>query len=315
MTDSNPPDDGDQQDVDNVLNVIAGAEDKPLIISDIDIPAYVLEDETRVLSERGFLSAIGRAERPPSRQRNDGDKLPQFLSANNLKPFISPDLAAATNRIKFQPPRGGPIAYGYNARVLPEVCNVYLEARRAGVLRANQEHIAERAEILIQALATVGIVALIDEATGYQEIRNQRSLALILEQYIAKRYRPWTRTFPYEFYEQIFRLRGWEDPGTGGRPAVIGHYTNDIVYDRLAPGVLEELQRLNPTLPQGGRKQRHHQWFTTEYGHPELVRHLDQAIGIMKASTTWDGFKRSLDRAFPKINSMLPLPLDDGTED
>ena len=43
-----------------VLKVIAGAADKPLVIAGIEIPAYVLEDETRVLSQGGFNRAIGR---------------------------------------------------------------------------------------------------------------------------------------------------------------------------------------------------------------------------------------------------------------
>lgn len=293
------------------LRVIAGAEDKPLVINDIEIPAYVLEDETRVLSQSGFLVALGRSRTPPREGIGGVDKLPYFLSANNLRPFISQEIAASTTPIKFQPPGGGSPAYGYRATLLKDVCDVYLAARRAGAILPAQAHIAEQAEILISAFAHVGIIALVDEATGYQDVRAQRALAQILEQYIAEQFRPWTRTFPYEFYTEIFRLKGWGSPEGIKRPAIIGRYTNDIVYARIAPGVLDELQRINPRQPSGNRRQRHHQWFTTDYGHPELIKHLERVIGIMNGSMSWAGFMRSLDRRFPKIDTTLAMPLEE----
>ena len=190
------------------------------------------------------------------------------------------------------------------------VCEVYLKARDAGVLRASQSHIAERAEILIRGLATVGIIALVDEATGYERIREERALATILERFISEELQPWTRTFPYEFYQEIFRLRGWGSPSGKGRPAVIGHYTNNFVYERIAPGVLEELRRRNPTMPQGWRKNRHHQWFTPQLGHPKLKEHLAAVTALLRAASSWDVFKRNLDRAFPRVGDTIPMRLD-----
>lgn len=58
---------------------------------------------------------------------------------------------------------------------------------------------------MIRGLATVDVIALIDEATGYQRIGGQRALAAILGKFIAEEFRPWTRTFLPEFYEEIFR--------------------------------------------------------------------------------------------------------------
>jgi len=200
--------------------------------------------------------------------------------------------------------------YGYPAGLLPKVCEVYLEARKANALLPSQQHIAERAEILIRGLATVGIIALIDEATGYQQLREERALATILERFIAKELQPWTKTFPYEFYKQIFRLKGWPGPDGVKRPSVIGHYTNDFVYARLAPGVLDELQKINPKLPAGPRRVHHHRWFTPEIGHPKLKEHLAAVVALMRAAPNWDSFKRSLNRAFPKLNETIELPLD-----
>ena len=293
------------------LKAIAGAEDKPLVINGIEIPAYVLEDETRVLSERGFLSAIGRSERRPGRLSTGADKLPGFLSAENLRPFIDKALTVPTNPIKFQPPQGGPPAYGYPAELLPQVCDVYLRARAASALRANQLHIAERAEIVVRGLATVGIIGLVDEATGYQRVRGERALAKILEDYIARELQPWTKTFPYSFYEEIYRLRGWAGPHGAKRPSVIGKYTNDVVYERIAPGVLSELRSNNPTLPSGGRKDKHHQWFTPDLGHPKLKEHLAAVTALMRAAPDWPSFMRILNRAFPRLNTQMLMHMEE----
>ena len=181
------------------------------------------------------------------------------------------------------------------------------------MLAAGQGHIAVRAEILLRGLAVIGIIGLVDEATGYQEVRAKRALAAILEKYLAAELQPWTRTFPYEFYEQIFRLKRWPGPDGAKRPHIIGHYTNDFVYQRIAPSVLSELQERNPKLPGGHRAHKHHQWFNPEFGHPKLREHLAAVTALMRASANWDIFKRNINRALPLHvgQNELPLPGDD----
>ena len=292
------------------LKVVAGTPDRPLVIGDIEIPCYVLENETRVLSQGGFLRAIGRTGGPKT-GHDDLFDLPTFLRPRNLSRFISEGIITSSRPVQFQVATGGTAATGYRATLLPEVCNVFLAARDAGVLHSTQQHIAKRADILIRGLATVGIIALVDEATGYQDIRAKLALAKILEEFIAKELQPWTKTFPYAFYTEIARLKDWPPFYSIKRPSVIGHYTNGIVYDRIGPGLLEELRRVNPTSPTGGRKHRHHQWFTPEVGHPKLKEHLAAVTALMRASPNWNTFQRNLQRAFPVLNSQLHL-LDEG---
>ena len=294
------------------LKVIAGTPDRPLVIGDIEIPCYVLEDETRVLTQRGMVSGLGMARGGSS--HGGGDRLAHFVHQKTLNRFISEDLVTVTvSPIRFRAPNGA-IAHGYPATLLVDLCRVVLEARDAGVLQKQQQHIAERADFLIRGLAKVGIIALVDEATGYQEIRERRALATILEKFIAKELQPWTKTFPYEFYQQIFRLKGWPMP-SGGKsikgPRVIGRYTNDIVYDRLAPGVLEELQRLTPKLPNGQRPNKFFQWFTPDLGHPKLKEHLAAVTALMRAAPNWTIFHRNLVRAFPTEEETPELPLEE----
>ena len=293
------------------LKVIAGTPDRPLIIGDIEIQCYVLEDETRVLSQGGFLRAIGRS-RTPKAGTGGVDNVPAFLAPKNLNPFVSNHIGVSTTPILFQPPSGG-VTYGYRAELLPEVCKVYVEAHRAGALLPSQTHIAVRAEILRDGLGVIGIIGLIDEATGYQRTREERALATILEKFIDKELQPWTRTFPYEFYTEICRLKGWPSVYAIKRPSIIGRYTNDIVYERLAPGVLDELKARTPRLPSGNLKNKLFQWFTPNFGHPKLKEHLVGVMALMRAAPTfgWSNFMRSLQRAYPKLNETIPMPLDD----
>lgn len=295
------------------LKVIAGTPDQPLIIGDIEIPCYVLEDETRVLSQRGMVAALGF--RSTGGSSGSDSKVPRFLTSKRLKAFISNDLLMILNEpMLFSPPQGQ-MAFGYPATVLPDVCDVILSARDAGKLGKYQISVASRVasqcELIIRGLARVGIIALVDEATGYQEIRAKRALADILEKFIAEELQPWTKTFPYDFYKQIFRLKRWPGPDGAKRPSVIGHYTNDIVYERVAPGVLEELKKLNPAKPSGGRKWRHHQWFKPDPGYIKLNQHIAAVTALMRASANWDKFQSNLKRAFPKLRDQLDLPLDD----
>lgn len=288
------------------LKIIAGAPDRPLVVGDIEIPCYVLEDETRVLTQRGVFSAFGTRR---GGHHRGGAELPRFVASKALESHITDTLKVALkNPILFAGPGG--VAHGYPATLLPDICDVILAARAAGSLQERQLPIAQRCEVLIRGLAQVGIIALVDEATGYQELRAQRALAIILEKFIAKELQPWTKTFPFEFYTEIARLKEWPPLYSMKRPSVIGHYTNDIVYDRIAPGVFEELRRINPTLPTGRRKSRHHQWFTPDPGYVKLNQHLAAVTALMRAAPNWTAFQRGLQRAFPKLNENIPLALD-----
>ena len=287
------------------LKTIAGAPERPLVINEIEIPCYVLEDETRVLSQRGLQSSIGLG---TGGGVSGAPRMVELMESLDAKGIKNSDLIARLKSpLEFQPPIGR-TAYGYSATILVDICNAILEANQQGVVTRRQKAIVERAMILIRGLATVGVIALVDEATGYQRIREERALATILEQFITKELQPWTKTFPYEFYEQIFRLKGWAGPNGAKRPKVIGHYTNDFVYSRIAPSLLEVLKSKNPTLPSGERRDKHHQWFTPDIGHPKLKEHLAAVIALMKASPNWEAFTRSINRALPQYDKTMQLP-------
>lgn len=285
-----------------------GSPDRPLRILDAEIPCYVLNDGRRVLTQQGFLSALGRARKAKGGTGAAGgvDNLPAFLAANNLKPLISEDLLRSTRPIEFRLPTGGK-AYGYMAELLPKVCNIYLRARDSKLLLPSQKRAAEQADMLVRGLAETGIVALVDEATGYQQIRARDALQAYLEKFLRTELAAYVARFPEEFFEQIYRLKRWPWNGSSRRPGVVGRYIKDLVYERLGPGVIEELERKNPSDGKGQRKARHHQWLSDDLGHPALSQHMHALVGFMRAEDDWRSFYQRFSRAFPKRGDTLPL--------
>jgi len=283
----------------SIIQANFGSEEHPLRIGDLEIPCYVLADGRRVLAQRGMISSLGMSYGGSG--GSGGDRLAKFTAGKTLAPFISAELSERTrNPIKFRTPRGA-VAYGYEATVLADICEAVLQARADKKLMHQQENIAKRCEILVRGFARVGIIALVDEATGFQEVRARQALEKILERFISDELLKWAKMFPDEFYQQMARLRGlhYSEIATK-RPPYIGRLTNDIVYDRLAPGVLEELKKKNPRDEKGRRRHKHFQFLTEDIGNPRLREHLWAVIGLMRASSNWRNFYSLLNRAFPK---------------
>ncbi len=301
-----------------ILQATHGSIDHPLRIGNIEIPCYVLEDGRRVLVQQGLLKALDMSPGGSgvSRRTQSGTRLSKFIAGKSLQPFVSDSLVEAiSNPIIFRTTKGAS-AYGFEATVLADICDAILEARKERRLDRQQEHIAEQCEILVRGFARVGIIALVDEATGYQEVRARNALEEILEKFVTQELSKWAKTFPDEFYQELFRLRGWQYmPFSVKRPILIGKLTINLVYDRLAPGVVDELKRLNPKDSKGRRKHKMFQNLTEDIGHPRLREHLSAVIALMKASTSWNNFYRMIERALPRYNTTLTIPWEDYMED
>jgi hypothetical protein len=281
-------------------------------IGPLSLPCAVLNNEKRVLTLAGLGLAFGSRKQSPDKlpleKAPDGSaNLPAFLSYGSIYKYLSPELLLSLQApLKFRTSSGN-VAYAYDAEVLPALCEAIIEAERQGDLRKNAR-IANAAIALYKGLARVGITALVDEATGYQADRARDALTRILEQFIAKELRPWVRTFPPEFYQEMFRLRNWTWKGMKkNRPQAAAGYTKDIVYARLAPGVLEELKRVTPRTDAGRPKAALHQSLTEDVGHPKLKEHLAVVTTLMRISSTWSEFMGHLNRGLPKFNTTLEL--------
>lgn len=284
-----------------------GSAEHPLKIGDIEIPCYVLNDGTRVLSQRGFIEGVGMSQ---GSSRTGDARHVALLESEAVKPYVNNELLPLLkNPIRFQNPRGGGVAYGYPATVLADYCDAVLGARRAGTLPPRQSQVAEKCEILVRGFARVGIIALVDEATGYQKDRAKDALAQILEAFVAKELQPYMKTFPADYYEQLFRLYGLQYPPVGNkswRPGFFGNITNEVVYKRLAPELLPELKK---AASKAERKSKLHQWLTQEVGHPKLREHLSSLVAIQKLSKTPQEFMQNVNLIHPRYGDTQPLPL------
>lgn len=245
--------------------------------------------------------------------------LPPFLSAANLEPFISDELRQAATPVVFRTEKGNK-AYGYDAKLLPLVCEVYLLARDAHlkafkdaqeqrdrgisveakpVLLPSQERIVHTCDLLMRSMAKEHIVTLVDRATGYQEQAFRDELTKILEQYIAPHLMPYLRRFPDEFFKQVYRLHSWNYvSGNQRRPRYVGKFINKYIYDQLPPGVLEKLKELNPVI-EGGHRATHHHRLLTDTGNIHLDRQITSTITVMKLS---DG-KAQFNESFYRIHT------------
>lgn len=201
-----------------------GAADKPLIIGEFEIPCYVLDNEKRVLVQRGLTKALGMS---TGGGTGGAQRIVQFVQTKSINPFISKELMLRIQEpIKFK--IGGTIAYEYEATILADICEAVLKARQKGPIPAQQAHIVRRAELLLMAFAKVGIIALVDEATGYQEVRERDALKQFLQKFLLEEKGKWIKTYPDEFFEMIFKMKGltWTTASKGKKPQWIGHHIN-----------------------------------------------------------------------------------------
>ncbi|MBG0803885.1 P63C domain-containing protein [Methylocystis sp. H4A] len=294
----------------SLSRAVCGSLESPLCIGEIQIPCYVLEDEIRVLTATGMSDGLGLAR--GGSMIAGMNRLELFVSRDRINPFISKELyERIRSPIVFLTPTGAK-AYGYDAQILVDLCEAVLAARQAGVLQQQQMGIAQRCEILTRGLARLGIIGLVDEATGYQYIRARNALEKILDEWLTKELQPWRKQFPDQYYKRIFELNEWDyDPESLSRPGVIGIWTNDIIYDRLGPGLREQLHEYAGRNASGRLKHQLHRYLTSRHGIPELQNHLSAVMALLNAATHWNQFKEMLQRALPKPETTLSMAFDD----
>lgn len=296
------------------LSTFKATHEGELSLGTTKIKCAVLENGTRVVTSASMMAALGR----PWKGTYKHETRPNFISGGNLDSFIDDNMRSLLTPVEYRMHNndnneGRSTIRGYRAELLPAVCEVYLKARDEKKLLQSQEGIAKAADMIIRGLAQVGIVALVDEATGYQEVRDRLALQKIIDKFLSKELAAWAKRFPDEFYQQLFRLKGWTwKHMTSKRTPYIGRLTNDLVYERLAPGILEELKKKNPKTETGHRKHKHHQWLTDDIGHPALAQHMHSTVAFMRASSNWSEFYRLMSKALPKKSTVEQISMDLG---
>jgi len=258
-----------------------------LRIGDIEVQCHVLNDGRRVLTQGEVVRALtGGA---------DTSNLSRYLS--RIEGFDSRLLSEEPIAFKVPP---SAMALGYEATLLIEICDAYLKARDERRLKWGQGHLARAAEIIIRSCAKVGIIALIDEATGYQQVRARHALQLKLQAFIADEMQEWALMFPEEFWHELARLEGIHY-SPRHRPLRWGKYVMAFVYDAIDPDVGKALREKNPNPH---FLQNHHQWLK-QFGQDKVRMQIGKAVGVMQTCDDMPEFRRKFARIFKRKGPQL----------
>lgn len=288
-------------------DLIKATHDGIIEINNESLNVAVLEDGTRIITQATYLRALGRSRSPKAGTGvlSTIDELPFFLQAEALKPFIDSGIKKATTPIFYQTKTGGQ-GVGYNAVSLPKVANVYLKHRDALKVEGKSippkyEKMFIAADILVRGLAEVGMIALVDEATGYQYDREKYELQKILTAYVSDEIAKWQLTFKMDFYKELLRL--WKqpfNPNSIKRPAFVGKLTNKFIYEALPNGVLEKIKDKTPKSEGGNYRYRFHQSLTQELGREHLKAQIIEVTALMSVCDTKQQFLDMFKKKYSK---------------
>ncbi len=280
-----------------------------LHIADVALPCFVLENGVRILSGRGMQSAMHMVSSDEDTSKQTaGTRLNRYLSQESLKPFIFNN----KSQDHFNPiicSYQGKTIHGYEATTLIDLCNAFLDARAKIKLSPRQAIIAQQCEIIIRATAKVGIIALVDEATGYQYEREHNELQKILAAYVSEEILKWQLTFTDEFYKEVYRL--WNLPYIPkyirNKPSFIGKVTSTYIYDLMPHGVVEKIKEQTGKTDSGNWKYKWHQSLTQDVGRQHLLKQIHEVTTLMSISKTKKEFEHYFNLKYGKE---LELPLE-----
>lgn len=267
-----------------------------LDLGGVDLDVYVLSNEERVLSLAKVIRAIAGKE---------GGNLGEYLGVSALNGFIDKDLILGES-YEFDIPGTQFRGRGISAENFLAICRGYVAALQKGALTTQrQREIAVQCSIILGSCAKVGLIALIDEATGYQYERAEDALQVKLRAFIADELREWEKTFPDELWEEFGRLTNWQG-ALHSRPKWWGKLVTELIYDTLDPDVSRYLKNNKP--PAGIK------WFqqlTENYGVRKLVSRCYEVIGMSKGCRSMHELRQMVAEHYGKrpfqITMYLPV--------
>ena len=275
-------------------------------IGEIEIPCAVLNNGKRVFIQREIVGLL---------TGNKKGGFDRYLKPNNLQPYVPEKFKEkGLDQTLFNFKFDTRIAQAFEATDLIDICMMYINAKNDNKLLSNQTHLAVQSLVIVSAFAKTGVIAVIDEATGFLRDKNRAKdeFQRFLLQFMREDAARLVKRFEDSFFEMIYKMRGWTWNYAHKHPGVVGIWINDIVYERIAPMVLSELQKKNPTTDKGTRKHKHHQFLSDDIGVPKLLNHLAAVEALGRASKyDWNKFMIMLDDAFPKQYQQLSLLFDE----
>ncbi|MCL9807245.1 P63C domain-containing protein [Flavobacterium amniphilum] len=277
-------------------NVISHEGEIKLGEGGLSIPCYVLQDGTRILSGRGMQDALKLV--------SEGDRtsgqLSKFISQKSLSPFILKEETIGIDSIECY--KGNQKINGYEATALVDICDGMLEARKHIKLTDRQNMVADQCEMLVRSFAKVGIIALVDEATGYQYDRERFELQKILNAYISDEIVKWQLTFTDDFYKQVYRLWGlpFIPKYIKNKPSFIGSLTTKYIYEQMPEGILDKIKEKTGKTLKGNWRYKWHQNLTPEIGREHLKKQIIEVTLLMEISKDKKTFEKLFKEKYNK---------------
>ncbi len=273
-----------------------------LPIYDRELQVYVLDDERRVITRSAVIYHLTEV-------KQFSGNLEKFLGVRAIANYIPPGIAGQF--IEFNLP--GVVnrtVKGVEAETFLEICKAFVKARDSGEnLTETQNEIAKRAGAFLSAVAKVGLIALIDEATGFQYQRAQDALTLKLKLYLEDEMRQWEKTFPDELWKEFGRLTNWTG-GIHSRPKYWGRLVMELIYENLDADVADWLKKNAPKPMKG---QNYHQWMSSQFGLKKLTEHIWMVVGMAKACMTMVELRQRVAEHFGKKPVQLTMYLPTST--
>jgi phage protein len=278
-------------------NVLKAKYEGTLNLGNTQLDVAVLENGQRIIKQAAVFKALGR----PARGNSRVIGIPTFMDAKNLQPYVNEDVKSVIRKVEYLDVKGVP-QQGFDCLILPTVCDLYLKAREHGVLLPNQLETTQKAEILVRSLAKVGIISLVDEATGYQYEREKNELQKILSAYISDEILKWQLTFTNEFYREVFRLWGipFIPKYIRNKPSFIGKLTNKYIYEQLPKGVVDKIKEKTGRTYKGNWRYKWHQSLTPEIGREHLKKQIIEVTALMSVSQSKDQFNALFQQKYNK---------------
>ena len=258
-----------------------------------ELPCYVLNDERRIISRTGATSVLT--------EKKGGGNFESYTKVESLKNYLPNEIPMIEFAIEGVANKQ---VMGIEAETFLDICRAYVSAWQNNATTERQTEIAKKASMFLGACAKVGLIALIDEATGYQYQRTEDALKFKLKAYLEEEMREWEKTFPDELWQEFGRLTHWTG-SVAQRPKYWGKLVMELIYGYLDKDVAQWL-KANVPAPKHG--QNYHQWLSSQYGLKKLIEHIWLTIGVAKACHDMSELRDRMAQLFGKQMVQLRLP-------
>lgn len=218
------------------------------------VDCYVLADKRRVIAQRGVVRAL----------TSDGAGADSGVEGGNIRRYLDrlPEKygfpGVGPSVVQFVTPSGA-TGRGITAEQFYDILVAYSEAADLGeITHPGQLRIAANCNRLVRACGKLGIVALVDEASGYQAERAPDELQTLVARYLRDDPGDWNLLWDRKVVQRLCDLYGVERRGKLF-PAFAGNVIGRIYDLILPPEVSEAVRERNGAGDE--RKGKLHQFF------------------------------------------------------